>query len=143
MIGGRTGRAFVWLALGLPLGLLQACAPEGPAASHARLFASDLSGGAKNCTISKVNPTDGQTSAVTMQVGNDGGWCGISLQRGGSPYSTGLVTERSAHGSVVIHPVGDNTRIDYTPARGYRGTDTFAVKLIPGDAILQVSVTVS
>lgn len=142
MIGERTSRVVAWLAIGVPLGLLQACAPVGPAAPHNRLFASDLAGGAKNCTVSKVVATDGQISSVTMKVGNDGGWCAISLQHGGAPYATGLLTEQPKHGTVVIHPVGDDTRIDYTPARMYRGSDAFEVKLLPGNPTLRVAVTV-
>jgi hypothetical protein len=33
------------------------------------------------------------------------------------------------------------TRIDYTPNKGFVGTDAFAVKLIPGDATVRVAVT--
>ena len=44
---------------------------------------------------------------------------------------------------MLIHEVGDNTRIDYTPDRGFSGTDSFAVKLIPGDAKVIVAVTVT
>ena len=47
------------------------------------------------------------------------------------------------HGSVLIHEVGDNTRIDYTPDRGFTGTDSFAVQLIPGDAKVNVAVMVT
>jgi hypothetical protein len=39
--------------------------------------------------------------------------------------------------------VGDNTRIDYTPDAQYRGADSFAVRLIPGDATISGSVTVA
>lgn len=123
--------------------LAAGCAPPAATGSHARLFAADLSGRAKNCTVPTVTPTDGQATPVAMQVGNDGGWCGISLRHGSSPYATGLLTQRPTHGSVVIHPVGDDTRIDYTPARGYNGADAFTVKLIPGDPTLNVSVTVA
>jgi hypothetical protein len=42
----------------------------------------------------------------------------------------------------MIHQVGDDTRIDYTPDRGFTGTDSFAVKLIPGNAVIRITVTV-
>lgn len=58
-------------------------------------------------------------------------------------YSAGLLTAAPAHGKVLIHSVGDNTRIDYTPDAQYRGADLFAVRLIPGDATISGSVTVA
>ena len=79
-----------------------------------------------------------------MKVGNTGGWCGLSVhQAGPKPYDAGLLTGRPAHGSVTIHEVGDNTRIDYVPDRGYVGPDNFRVKLLPGDAVLQIAVEVA
>jgi len=77
-----------------------------------------------------------------MKVGNDGGWCAISVARGGKAFDSSLVTARPAHGKVLVHKVGDATRIDYTPDRGYAGSDSFAVKLIPGDSSIRVAVTV-
>lgn len=78
-----------------------------------------------------------------MRVGNDGGWCGISVQLDGQPYAAGLLTESPAHGNVFIHPVGDSTRIDYTPEAGFTGTDRFVVQLIPGNAAIRATVTVT
>ena len=59
------------------------------------------------------------------------------------PFEAGLLTVRPRHGTVLIHEVGDDTRIDYTPDRGFAGSDTFAVKLIPGNAAIQIAVTVT
>jgi hypothetical protein len=123
--------------------LLQACAQQGPAAPGTRIFASDMAGAAKVCTVPKVSPAAGQQTPVTMQVGNDGGWCGITVSNGGRPFSAGLLTTEPAHGKVLNHTVGDNTRIDYTPDAQYRGPDAFAVRLIPGNATVSVSVTVA
>ncbi len=78
-----------------------------------------------------------------MRVANDGGWCAISVQLDGRPYAAGLLTEPPAHGKVFIHPVGDSTRIDYTPDPGFTGTDRFVVQLIPGYAVLRTTVTVT
>jgi hypothetical protein len=79
-----------------------------------------------------------------MKTVNDGGWCGIPVhQDGPKPFGAGLLETRPAHGDVLIHEVGDDTRIDYTPDRGFAGHDAFAVKLIPGDAIIRVTVTVA
>jgi hypothetical protein len=43
---------------------------------------------------------------------------------------------------VLIHQVGDTTRIDYTPEPNFTGSDTFAVTLIPGDAVIRTAVKV-
>jgi hypothetical protein len=86
---------------------------------------------------------------VPVSVGNDGGWCAISVARAGSkdtgpiPYKTGLLAGRPSHGKVYIHTVGDATRIDYTPAPGYAGPDSFTVTLVPGAAVLRAEVTVA
>jgi len=123
--------------------LLQACAQQGPGATGTRIFASDMAGAAKVCTVPKVAPAAGQQTPVAMQVGNDRGWCAITVNNGGRPYSAGLLTTPPAHGKVLIHSVGDNTRIDYTPDAQYRGADAFVVRLIPGDATISTSVTVA
>jgi hypothetical protein len=85
-----------------------------------------------------------------MTVGNDGGWCAISVMQpasskesGPTPYKAGLLTSRPAHGKVYVHTVGDATRIDYRPAPGYAGPDSFAVTLVPGNAVLRADVTVT
>ena len=44
---------------------------------------------------------------------------------------------------VYIHPVGNATRIDYTPDARFSGSDTFVVKLLPGSPVLRVSVAVT
>ncbi len=44
---------------------------------------------------------------------------------------------------VLAHHVGNDTRIDYTPDPGYVGSDEFAVRLIPGNAVFDAAVSVS
>jgi hypothetical protein len=125
--------------------LLAGCSrnPEAPS-SRMRVYAADLEGAAKSCDVPKVNPVAGSNSGASMKVANDGGWCGISVhQEGPMPYEAGLLTTRPGHGTVLIHEVGDETRIDYTPDRGFTGSDSFAVKLIPGNATVRVAVTVT
>jgi hypothetical protein len=121
--------------------LLQGCeqAPSGPTA---RIFAADMAGGAKTCVVPRVTPVAGQDTPVAVKLSNEGGWCGITVSNGGRPYSAGLLTAKPAHGKVQIHTVGNDTRIDYTPERGFAGTDTFTAKLIPSDAAIRASVTV-
>jgi hypothetical protein len=132
------------VALLLTAGLLQACAgDQSVRGSRNRLFAVDLAGGAKLCQVPKVSAVENQTIEVPMGLGNDGGWCGVTLQRGDAPFDAGLLTTRPAHGSVLVHQVGDFTRIDYRPDRGFTGADTFTVKLLPGNAGVRVNVTVN
>ena len=125
--------------------LLAGCsANTGPGGSKLRTYAADLVGGAKVCDIPKVSPDPGQTADAAIKVSNDGGWCGFTVQQDGAkPFGAGLLLTRPNHGTVTIHAVGDHTRIDYTPDRGFTGSDSFAVKLIPGDAKVNVGVTVT
>ena len=78
-----------------------------------------------------------------MKLGNDGGWCAITVNNNGKPFDAGLLATPPAHGKALIHTVGNDTRIDYTPAARYVGADAFTVRLIPGDATLRVTVTVT
>ena len=125
--------------------LLQACAEQPPPqrVSTTPVFHADMVGGARQCSASTPVLKPGQQATATIKVGNDGGWCAIHVQHDGKPYAAGLLTQQARHGTVFIHPVGDDTRIDYTPAPGYRGTDSFEVQLIPGNPTIRVAVTVS
>ncbi|MGH7155255.1 MAG: Ig-like domain-containing protein [Acetobacteraceae bacterium] len=125
------------------LAFLASCMEQpAPVASGARLYAIDLSGGAKHCVVPKVVLAPGKVTPVTMQVGNDGGWCGITVALDGHPYAAGLLSTQAAHGRVHIHPVGDNTRIDYTPDSRFVGPDSFVVTLLPGRPAIHATVTV-
>lgn len=140
-----TIRRAAWVAFLVGSALLQGCTerPAGTAASGARIYAADLAGGAKMCDVPSVSPTAGKLVDVAIKVGNDSGWCGIRVHQSGSkPFDAGLLTERPSHGTVTIHTVGDETRIDYVPDRGFAGSDGYTVKLLPGMAALQVAVTV-
>jgi hypothetical protein len=123
--------------------LLQACAAQAPSAPPARVFAADMTGAAKACTVPPVTPAAGQLVDVAMKVGNDGGWCAITVNNNGRPFDAGLVATPPAHGKVLIHTVGNDTRIDYTPAARYAGADAFSLRLIPGDATIRAAVTVT
>jgi hypothetical protein len=126
--------------------LLAGCSqnPGAPGGSKLRVYAADVTGAAKVCEAPKLNPAAGQITETALKVANDGGWCGLILnQDGPKPYDAGLLIARPAHGNVTIHEVGDNTRIDYTPDRGFSGSDSFAVKLVPGGGTIHVAVTVT
>jgi hypothetical protein len=129
-----------WLCLAATGFLIQGCAPRAPAWNG--IYAIDAAGQAKTCVAATVSPPDGQTVQAQVQVSDEGGWCGEILNRGGVAYDSYLLVTRPSHGRVFAHHVGTNTRIDYTPDPGYVGTDSFAVRLIPGNAIYQETVTV-
>lgn len=139
------GRLSACLALALGAVVLQGCSENKVApASSTRIFQADFTGAAKTCVAPKPELKAGAMTDVAMKVGNDGGWCGITVaQPSGKPFDAGLLSGRPTHGKVFIHQVGDNTRIDYTPDRGFVGADTFAVKLLPGNPGVQVAVTVT
>jgi hypothetical protein len=132
-----------WFATAAAVLLLQACAQQGPSGPATSVFAADMAGAAKSCAVPKVTPAAGQPTDVTMKVGNDGGWCAISVNNNGKPFGAGLLMAQPAHGKVLIHTVGDDTRIDYTPAARYVGADSFTVRLVPGDATIRVAVSVT
>lgn len=138
-LGGKLLGGVMIAGLGL---LLQSCA-KPPPASNTRVFATDMMGGAKQCTVPSVTPAAGKPVAVAMKVGNDGGWCAITVANDGKPFAAGLLASDPAHGRVLIHTVGDNTRIDYTPETRFTGADSFAVQLLPGNATIQANVTVT
>jgi hypothetical protein len=138
------GRA-AWVALALVVAMLPGCAekPPAPTQPHARLFASDLQGAAKTCVVPKLKLDTGKEVLASLQVSNDGGWCGITVAQDDKPYDAGLLTQAPEHGAVYIHPVGDATRIDYTPDLGFSGADSFVVRLLPGSPVLRITVTVA
>ncbi len=147
MINNRQScRRAAWLVLAMTGLLLQACgeAPHPEAAKPGpRLYAADVYGGARACVVPKLSLPDGKPTDAAMTVGNDGGWCGITVaQAGDKPYAAGLLTEPPQHGKVLIHQVGDATRIDYTPDTNFTGSDSFTVTLIPGDPVIRTAVTV-
>jgi hypothetical protein len=107
------------------------------------VFAADMTGAARVCTAPPVTPAPGRTIEAAIKLGNDGGWCAITLNNNGRPFDAGLLTAEPKHGKVLIHTVGNDTRIDYTPLAHYAGPDNFTVRLIPGDAAIQVAASVS
>ena len=123
--------------------LLQACAEKPPSAPPPRVFAADMTGAAKSCTVPPVTPAQGKTIDVAMKVANDGGWCVVTVNNNGRPYDAGLVAAQPSHGKLLIHTVGNDTRVDYTPEPRFSGADTFTVRLIPGDSLIRVAVTVT
>jgi hypothetical protein len=131
------------LALAGTGAFLAGCANQAANTPPARIYAVDVTGQAKVCDVPTIDPIAGRTTQAAVKVGNDGGWCGLPVHLSGpAPFKSFLLTARPAHGTVFIHTVGDVTRIDYTPDRGYTGSDSFSVQLIPGDGIVHENVTI-
>jgi hypothetical protein len=132
--------AIAWLSLTATALLVQGCSPSAPAWSG--IFAIDSAGGAKTCTAPPASPQDGQSVLAQVHMSNDG-WCGITATRQGAPYASYLLVTRPNHGRVFAHRVGGATRLDYTADTGFVGIDSFAIRMIPGDAIIEGAVTVT
>ncbi len=131
-----------WLCIAVTALLLPGCAGGTPGQWNG-LYAIDSVGGARTCVASTAAPADGTSVIAQIQMSNEGGWCGITVNRGGVPYDSYLLVTRPDHGKIFAHRVGKNTRVDYTPDPGFSGADRFAVRLIPGDAVLGGAVTVT
>jgi hypothetical protein len=130
-----------WLCLAAAALTIQGCAPK-PATWNG-IYAIDAAGGAKTCVAPPVAMPDGQAGVIQVQVSNEGGWCGETINHNGVAYDSYMLVSRPSHGRVFAHHVGNNTRIDYTPDPGYVGTDSFAIRLIPGNAVFGAAVTVT
>jgi hypothetical protein len=113
-----------------------AIAPAGP----------NLNAGiAAACAPTEPKLVPGATAQAEMRMDNDGGWCAVRVADMGAPFKFGLVKSRPAHGRVVIRPAGSQTFLDYVPAAGYTGPDSFTVALAArqaGQADSTVHVTV-
>jgi len=122
-----------------------ACAkPVPPAAS---VQPEPMDGAAAACTTTPTTLPKGEAGSVAMQVANDGGWCALRItDKDGKPFLFGLLRERPQHGRVGVYKVLDNTRIEYTPAHGFTGSDAFVVAVAPKDKspdlLIKVAVTV-
>lgn len=131
---------FRTLAVVAGLAALQAaCAQPQVAAPGPRIYAVDVQGRSALCEVPQnVALSPGRATEVAMVVDSDGGWCGVRTDRAGP----GLVTAKPSNGRLHVRKVGATTRVDYIPDRGFTGTDTFAVKLLPDQAEMKVAATV-
>lgn len=134
----RSARA--WLCLSAAALLAAGCTPGG--GTWNGIFAADVAGKARTCSAPAAAPADGQ--AVVAQIAMSGdGWCGITATRNGAAYDSYLLTGRPTHGTVFAHHVGATTRIDYRLDAGFTGGDRFSVRLIPGGAVIEGTVSVT
>ncbi len=86
------------------------------------------------------------TREARMTVGGSG-WCGWAVRLVDQndiqyPWDRALVARAPAHGEVRVVQDGQVAHIEYRPAPGYLGADSFAVELAPGLAPRRASVEV-
>jgi hypothetical protein len=124
---------------------LAACAEQttGPA-SVRRIYYADTQGKSAVCTAPQdVRMAADKPAEAAVTMSNEGGWCGVTVsQSGPKPYDSFMLTQRPQHGRVLVRAVGDYTRVDYFPDRGFTGSDVFTVRFVPGSPTLQVKLTV-
>ncbi len=120
---------------------LAACTQQlaGPAGSRNPVYSFDLAGKAPVCTAPEVHLTQGQDATGTIATGG-GGWCGIAVTLNGNALAAPEQVQAPRFGRVYVHLVGDVTRVDYTPT-GRPEADSFAVRFIPGDETMRVTVS--
>lgn len=117
----------------------QAAAPAGPNVNE---------GIAAVCNPSTPTLVPGAIAQAQIQMGNDGGWCAVRVADAGQPFVVGLVHDRPAHGRVLVRAAGNQTFLDYLPASGYSGPDSFTAILRPHeqgakDSTVHVTVVVA
>ena len=129
--------------------VLSGCNQSAQTAATTAAEAPSDEGISKTCIASAVDPAAGTNASATMTVGSDGGWCAVrTAEKDGQPFATGLVRVRPQHGRIVIEKSGDRTLVQYFPAPGYTGPDTFTAALrsrTPNapDLMVKVAVTVA
>ena len=124
--------------------LLTACVQQ-PAAPPPVAGPNLDEGIASVCKPSHPTLVPGTVAQAEMQMTDDGGWCAVRVADVGKPFVVGLVHDRPSHGRVLIRAAGDQTFLDYLPAPGYTGPDSFTAILRPheaGQADSTVHVTV-
>jgi hypothetical protein len=66
-------------------------------------------------------------------MGNDGGWCWLTISRdwrGQSVVPAGSLVSKPAHGTVQIGPADGVLRVAYRPDAGFAGQDVFKVRVV-------------
>ena len=130
------------------LALLAGCDLKSAQTSQGYGPVSD-EGIARSCTASPVDVSASASATATMVTSNEGGWCAIKVsEKDGQAFATGLVRIRPEHGRLYVEKAGAQTRVQYYPAAGYAGADTFTIGLRSrsagtADATVKVNVTVS
>ena len=133
------------------LAMLPGCDLLGPktAANGQALAPVSDEGIARSCTASAVDFSTTTNATATIAVSNEGGWCAVKAsEKDGQAFATGLVRVKPDHGRIYVEKAGAQTRVQYFPAAGYVGADTFTVGLRSRttgavDAVVKVNVTVA
>ncbi len=134
-------------ALPFAAALLLAACVQKPAAPPPVAGPNLNEGIASVCEPSHPTLVPGTVAQAEMKMNNDGGWCAVRVADAGKPFAVGLVHDRPSHGRVLIRMAGDQTFLDYLPASGYSGPDSFTTILRPheagqGDSTVHVTVAV-
>lgn len=132
-------RAKLIAVLGLTGLLIQGCA-EKPQAVQMQEPA-DEAGHAAKCDVTP-NPVvlhGADAVKVAMTVGNDGGWCAVRMAQS----KTAILRQPPEHGKPYFRNVRDISRLQYYPAAGFAGTDSFTFQMIPSGALVKTTVTVT
>ena len=130
-------------------GLLSGCAkPPAPVAAAPEQLPPHLGPPpAALCTVAPFHVADGGTTAISMVISNDGGFCAAALTAGsGQPFDAPLVREKPLHGDETVVRYNNKTSVEYSAKPGYVGHDSYTVRLIlkgqPGYTTLNVGVDV-
>ncbi len=104
-------------------------------------------GPAARCDVAPFKVMDGGTTAISMSVSSEGGYCAATLTTAaGKPFDAPLVPVVPVHGTPRVVKYNGKTSVEYAPNAGYVGSDSFVVRLIikgqPGYTTLNVAVTV-
>jgi hypothetical protein len=102
---------------------------------------------AEACAVTPFTLAQGGTTAVSLNVANDCGYCPVEVtQANGKPFDAGLEPVRPANGHAPIRTWLGKTSINYAPNAGFTGTDHFTVRLLvrglQGYTTLNVTATV-
>lgn len=129
-----------FMVMGVAALALQGC-KEPPPVLAPPVEPADEAGHAAKCQVDP-NPVvlNGKDAVdVKLSVANDGGWCAVRLAQSKSA----LLRTPPQHGSVYFRNVRDITRLQYTPAPGYTGPDSFTFQLVPSGAPIRTTVDVT
>lgn len=122
--------------------LLQGCAHKQVVVAPAAEPYDEAYHAAK-CTVdpNPVRLGTEQKITVKMSVGNDGGWCAVRMAQ----VKAALLRTVPQHGKAYFRNIPDRdlTRLQYTPASGFTGTDSFTFQLVPSGAKVVTTVTVT
>ena len=107
---------------------------------------------AARCQVKKTNVTKMayEDQNFTILMSNEGKSCVLAqwvnytelgTPMGSKPYDSFSLRTAPVHGE-VIYTIDNRSYVQYRPARGYVGDDSFEFRMLPGNALRTVTVTV-